>query len=120
MITLKNILKQLLRIFIYFLIYSLILTILYYFNLIDEKVCNYLRFIGFIIILYFNSDNLSRKINKNNFLNGLVIGLSIIFIYIIITLIMRQGITIKSFIYYLLILGVSILGSSRKKKKISK
>lgn len=120
MLAFKNIGKQLLRILIYFLIYSLILTILYYFNIIDEKVCNYLRFIGFIIILYFNSNNLSRKINKNCLLNGLIIGISIVILFIIITFIMGQKIGIKSLIYYLLIMGVAILGSSRKRKKTLK
>lgn len=120
MLTLKNIGNQLIRILIYFLIYSLILTILYYFNIIDEKVCNYLRFIGFIVILYFNSNNLSRKLNKNCLLNGLIIGISIIILFIITTLIMKQDIGIKSFIYYLLILGVSLLGSSRKRKRTLK
>ncbi len=117
MSTLKNLGKQLLRILIYFLIYSLVLTIFYHFNIIDQKITSYLRFIGFIIILFFNSNNLSRKINKNDVLNGLILGGSIILIFIILTLILGYKINIKSLIYYLLILGVSILGSSRKKKK---
>ncbi len=120
MLAFKNVGKQLLKILIYFLIYSLILTVLYYFNMIDEKICNYLRFIGFLLILYFNSNNISRKLNKNCLLNGLIIGISIVVLFIIITLIMKQGIGIKSFIYYLLIIGVSILGSSKKRKKTLK
>ena len=62
---LKRLGKELLRIFIYFTIFSLILSILYYFNIINNNILNYLRIIGFIIILYFNSDKESKR--SNNF-----------------------------------------------------
>lgn len=116
----KNILKQLGKIFIYAVFFNLILTILYYFNIIDSKLCSYIRLIGFIIIIYFNSTTLSRKINNKLFLNGLLLGISIILILFIASLLMGQAINLKLIIYYLLILGVSILGSSRKKKSKKK
>lgn len=117
MFALKDFARQLLKILIYFLLLSIFTTIFYHFNLIDGKICSYLRLIGFIIIIYFNSNNLSRRINANHLVHGLLLGASIIFTFLVITLIMRYKINFKLIIYYLLILLVSILGSSRKKKK---
>lgn len=120
MTIIKTIAKRLLKIFIYTSFYILILTILHHFDLINQKVCDYLRFIGFIVILFFNSNNMSRKINKNNLLNGFLLGLSIIIIFLILTLLMRENINSKTLIYYLLILGVSVLSSNRGKSKKSR
>jgi len=117
MFALKDFSRQLLKILIYFLLLSIFTTIFYHFNIIGDKVCSYLRLIGFIIIIYFNSNNLSRKINANQLLHGLLLGSSIIFIFLIIAIIMHYKINLKLIIYYLIILLVSILGSSRKKKK---
>ena len=114
---LKRLGKELLRIFIYFTIFSLILSILYYFSIINNNILNYLRIIGFIIILYFNSDKESKRSNNFDILNGLLLGISIILIFIIISLLIKYKINTKLIIYYILILLVSLLGSFRKKKK---
>lgn len=112
--------KQLLKILVYFVIFSLILTSLYYFNVIDGKVCSYLRLIILLLILYFGSGSLTRKVDQKNFINGLLLGLSVIAIFLIFALLFKSVPNFRSFIYYLLILGVSILGSARKKKSSSK
>lgn len=117
MFSLKGLARQLLKIFIYFLILSLVTTIFYYFNIIGDKVCNYLRLIGFIVIIYFNSNTLSRKVNANHFIHGALLGISIVFIFLILALIMKYKINFRFIIYYLLIFLVSILGSIKRKRK---
>lgn len=116
MFSFKDFGKQLLRILIYFLIFSLITTVFYYFNVIGDKVCSYVRLIGFIVIIYFNSSTLSRRVNANHFLHGVLLGLSIIFIFFILTLVMKYQFNFRFIIYYLLILLVSILGSAKRRK----
>ena len=118
MIFFKNTLKNLLRILIYFTIFSLVLTIIYYFNLINYSTLNYIRLIGFIIIIYFSKSKDTRRINKNNLLDGLLTGLGIIIIFLIINIITKYKIDIKLILYYLLIIGICILGSFRKKRKL--
>lgn len=117
MFSLKDLARQLVRIFIYFLILSLVTTIFYYFNIIGDKVCNYIRLIGFIVIIYFNSNTLSRKINTNHFIHGVLLGISIVLIFLILALIMKYKINFRFIIYYLLIFLVSILGSTKRKRK---
>ena len=119
MTTIENILKRLLRIILYSLIYILFLTFLHHFNIISQTVCDYLRFIGFILILFFNSNNMSRKMSKNYALNGLFLGLSLLFIFLISNLLLGGGFTTRTILYYLLLLGVSVLSSCRGKSKKS-
>lgn len=120
MFSLKDFIRQLVRILIYFLLLSLVTTIFYYFNFIGDKVCNYIRLIGFILIIYFNSNTLSRRINANHFIHGVLLGLSIVFLFLIIALIMQYKLNFRFIIYYLLIFLVSILGSTKKKRKNGK
>lgn len=114
---LKTVLKSTLKIFIIFFIFSLILSLIYYLGIINTKTFNYIRLISFIIILYFSSNKESKRLNKNNLLNSLLLGISIILIFLLIALITKYNINIKLFLYYLLILGISVLGSLKKKKR---
>ncbi len=117
MFSLRDFIRQLIRILIYFLVLSLITTIFYYFNFIGDKVCNYIRLIGFILIIYFNSNTLSRKINTNHFIHGVLLGISIVALFLILALVMQYKLNFRFMIYYLLIFLVSILGSTKKKRK---
>lgn len=112
----KSTLKELLKIFLILFIYILVLSIFNYFNILGNQTTNYLRIIGFLIILYFNGNSLKIRNSKNNILNSLLLSLSIVLIFFVILLIVRYKISFKLLIYDLLIIGVTLLGSFRKKK----
>lgn len=118
--SLKTFGKYLLKIFLYFILFCLLLTTLYYFDVINGTVCSYLRLIVLLLLIYFQSGSLSRKMDHKNFINGLLVGVSVIAIFLILSLVFRVTPNFRSLIYYLLILGISILGGARKKKSSSK
>ena len=110
----KKYIRRILFIMLEFTIITLFLSLLSYFNLINENIYNYLEFAVIFIILYFNGKNVSRG-GKLDFIEGLKIGLIFMAIFIIFNVIFRNPFNIRQFIYYLLILLTPLLGSIRKK-----
>ncbi len=113
----KKLFKNILYIFIYYLICIFILSILNYFNIIGDKVMYYINFIIFIIIIYFNGSRDSiRKMNDKT-IYSLLIGLIISGLFFVLNIILGYKINFKLFIYLILIILVSLLSSFRKNKK---
>ena len=112
----KNTFKELLKILLISFIYIFILSVLNYFNILSSKTTDYLRIIGFLIILYFNGNTLKMRNSKNNILNSFLLALSVVFVFFIILLITRYKINFRLLIYFILIISVTLLGSFRKKK----
>ncbi len=110
----KKIFRNLLYIFGFYFIFVLILSIFNYIGLISDKLCMYLNFIMFILILYFNGNRECVRKCKNKLFYGVILGLTIDFIFFIISLILHKF-NMRSIIYYLIILLVSILSTYRKK-----
>ena len=105
-------LKALLYTFIPLLIFTIILSILYYFNIMSDKSLNILKLITTVISLLIGGIYIGNKANKKGYLEGLKIGLVIIFLFFIISyLVFDKGIDIKESIYYLMLLASSIIGS---------
>ena len=107
MVSIKNLLKS----FIYFigiiLISTIILTIIDYFSLFNTSI---LKLIIPIISIFISSFILGKKTTKLGYLSGIKLGLLIIIIFIILVLLLDKF-TIKSLIYYLILLLTSTLGS---------
>ena len=105
-------LKALLYIFIPILFFSLILSLLYYFNIISDKSLNILKIITTLISFIIGGIYIGKKSNKKGYLEGLKIGLIIIFLFFTISfLAFDKGMSIKNLIYYLVILATSTTGS---------
>jgi len=105
-------LKALLYIFIPLLIFTSILSILYYFNIISDTTLNILKLITTAISLLIGGIYIGNKANKKGYLEGLKVGLIIIFLLFIISyLAFDKSINIKASIYYLILLAFSIIGS---------
>ena len=94
---------------------TLLLTLLSYLNIISSTIYSYLELISIFIILYLNGRKISRGNNKFSFLDGFKIGLLLLLIFSLCNILLKNVFSIKTFIYYLLIVFTPLLGSIRKK-----
>lgn len=87
-----------------------LITLLYYFNIINDKTYQVLKLIILLSSIFINSFILGTKSKTKGYLEGIKYGVLIISIILIITLITYKLQT-KLLIYYPLILITSTLGS---------
>ncbi len=105
-------LKSFLYIIAPLLILNIIITIFYYFNLINSNVNSYLKLLTMLISLFIGGIYIGSKATKKGWLEGIKIGAVIIVVLFIISyLAFDHGITLKTIIYYFLIMTSSMLGS---------
>ena len=105
-------LKSLLYIFIPLLISNLVLSILYYFNILSNKTLSILNIILVLLSMFIGGLYIGKKSNKKGYLEGIKIGLiAIIILFIISYLAFDKGINIHKIIYYLILLSSSTIGS---------
>ena len=93
-----------------------IITILYYFNLINEKTFSILKLIIILFSIFINSFILGKNTKKKRYIEGIIYGIILITILLLLTIILSK-IKIKLLIFYPLILITSILGSIIGKTK---
>ena len=100
---------------------NLILSILYYNNIISNSLNSYIPLGILLISLLLTGIYLGNKVDQKGYLEGLKLGLGTIIIFILFSLIFKQKLNINSFIYYIIILTISIIGSiigiNKKKKR---
>ena len=92
------------------LILNLISTIFYYFNITSEKLNNILKIINFIIIFLSTGIYIGRRSNKNGWIEGLKVSLSIILFSILLVLLI-PSINFNLILYYIFIILITIVGS---------
>ena len=115
----KNYLKHLILTIIPILVLLFIITIPYYFNLINTNTYNFFKLLIITLSILINSIFLGRKTKNKRYLVGIKFGLLITTILLILTLILSKF-EIKNLIYYLIIIATSTLGSifgGNKKKR---
>ena len=96
---------------IFFVSLTLILTILYYFNIINSNLNNIFKIIIFIITFLLSGIYIGKRSNKKYYLEGLKISFINIILFILISLLLKNNFNIKQFIYYLLIIIITTFGS---------
>ena len=89
---------------------SIILTTLYYFNLIGPITNKFLKIFIPIISIFINSFILGRKTLNKGYLEGFKLSLIFISIFLVSSLI-TKSFSFKLILYYLIIIITSILGS---------
>lgn len=105
-------LKTLIYILIPIIILNIILSLMYYFNMIGNDASNYLKLLIVAISMLIGGIYIGSKTNKKGWLEGLKIGLGIIaLLFIVSYLAFDQGMNIKTIIYYFILLVSSVLGS---------
>jgi putative membrane protein (TIGR04086 family) len=87
-------------------------TILYHFNILGSNIVTYLNIIILAIIIFISSFKLGVRSIKRTWTIGLKFGLILIaFFFIFSFLALNSDMHLKVIIYYLILLGVGILGS---------
>ena len=93
-----------------------LITIFYYFNIINEKTFTILKLILLLFSIFINSFILGKNTKRKDYLEGIIYGSILITILLIITIILSK-VQIKLLIFYPLIVITSILGSTIDKTK---
>ncbi len=105
-------LKTLLYVTIGTFFFNLILTLLYYFNIIGANVNSYLKLIFMAIIMITGGLIIGLKADKKGWLEGIKIGgIVICLMFLVSYLGFDKSLNIKSIIYYVLLILSSMLGS---------
>lgn len=107
---LKRLLKSFLFAAISFLLLTFIFTVLNYFNIINIKIMEVFKIIIPLLSLALGGYIMGKGSEKNGWLEGLKIGLIIVFLILIGNLIFSSKLILKDFIFYILLLMGSMLG----------
>lgn len=117
----KNLLKSLLIFFISILIGSLLITLINYFSILPSNIISILNLILPVTTIFISSYKLGKQSEKKGYIEGLKFGIIIILLFIFLILILDK-LTIKSLLYYLILLLTSTLSSmigiNRKKTNV--
>lgn len=109
---LLNYLKVLLYILIPILILNIIMTSFYFFNIIENSSINYLKLVIVLLSMLIGGIYIGSKASKKGWLEGIKVGLEVIILLFLISYLgFDKGISIKTVVYYFLILTSSMLGS---------
>lgn len=92
------------------LISILLITTLYYFNIISPTIYNILKIIVLLLSIFINSFLLGKKAQNKGYLEGLKIIIPIIIIFSLIT-VFSKSFTLKVLLYYLILIMTSSFGS---------
>jgi len=91
---------------------TLIISIFYYLNILNDGFNNYLLLISSFLSMLVGGIYIGLKSKEKGYIEGLKIGLISIFILMILSIILyKTNINYKNIIYYLILLSSSILGS---------
>ena len=97
---------------------TLLVTIFDYFSLLSIGIINILKLIIPIIGIFISSYRLASRSKKNGYLEGIKMGIIVIFIFVVMILLLDKF-SFRSVIYYVILLITSILsgmlGINRKK-----
>ena len=96
-----------------------VITLLYYFNLIGNQTYQILKLVVLLCNIFVGGFIVGRNSSRLGYLEGIKFGCLLLFMVLIPTIIFSKF-RIRLFIYYLTILGTSVLGGmvgiSKKKK----
>ena len=94
------------------LFFNIILAFLYYFNIISNKSLSILNTILIILSMFIGGLYIGNKTNKRGYLEGIKIGLiAIVLLFIISYLAFDKGLSIKTLVYYFILIVSSTSGS---------
>lgn len=108
--TIINLLKGTILIFILLFISSLIINIIYYFDIINNNLINYLKMFIAILIFFIAGIYIGKKSESKGYLNGLKLSLIIVIITLLLSIIFNNF-KVSKIIYYLIITSCITFGS---------
>lgn len=93
------------------LIVTFIISFLYYFNLLPYQVINVLKMVIIILSFFTGGFLVSKNSRQKGWLKGLKCGGIFLLLMILFRLlILRNGVSLKDFVYYLILLIGSVFG----------
>ena len=108
---LKRLGKVILFTLLSIIILGLLLNTLYYFDIISNNIYNIMKMIIVLTTLFINALILGKNIDKYGILEGLKLGAIFILIMIIINIITNSTFDIRTFIYSIIIILTTSIGS---------
>lgn len=105
----KNYIKTILKYLVIILIYSIIISILYYTELINYKTLRIINYIINILLFSLTGYKIASLERKKGYLQGFLISLILILIFTTISLIISK-INFSTLVYYLSLISSSITG----------
>ena len=105
----KNYIKTILKYLVIILIYSIIISILYYTELINYKTLRIINYIINILLFSLTGYKIASLERKKGYLQGFLISIILILIFTIISLIISK-INFSTLVYYLSLISSSITG----------
>lgn len=113
--------KRSLWTFLSIIISMLILTGLYYFDIISTNIYNYLKLFILLLNIFIQSYILGKNSSKHGYLEGLKFAGIIIVLFLVISLLVKAKMRFRIIMYYSIILISSMFGGmvgiSKKVKK---
>ena len=103
-------LKGLLFFLVPFLVLTLLITILYYFDILNNQIIKYFKIVIVILSCLLGGFIIGRSSNSKGYLNGIKLSGIIIVIFLILNLILG-GFKWYHLVYYLIILVTTTIGS---------
>ena len=102
--------KRLLSFVVWTFIILFILTVLYYFDWINDSTYQILKLITLLLSIFIHSFLLGKTYSKKNYFEIIKFGLLLVLILLIPTLLFKKF-QIKLLLYYVIVLSTSSLGS---------
>ncbi len=116
----KNYFKAIAYTFLYLIVLILLLTMLHYFNIINDSLLDIGKLIAVFISLFIGGFKVSKQELKKGWLAGLKLSLMIIIIFFLLSLCFSFKIGLRTLIYYLIIITSAMMGSIIKINKKDK
>ncbi len=106
----KKYLKSILGAFIIIIVSMFLVALLHYFNIINNFFVNIFKIIVIFGSLFYSGFIMGKGSKKMGYIAGLQSGLIIDLVLIIYNLIVKNGFSIKSIIFYIILLAISTIG----------
>ena len=108
----KNYLKYLSFSLVSILLGLLLISTLYYFDIISSNAVSYIRIFYIMLTIFISSFILGKNTDKNGYLAGTKFGIMHIVLFLLMGLLFfKDGIQLKIILYYSILIFTSILGS---------
>lgn len=93
------------------------LSILYYFNVLSDKIVNYLLWLLMIISMIIGSFKISYQMKYRGIINGLIFFFMFFAIMMLFNLVLKIKLSSSSIIYYIFLLLACVIGAIMGKNK---
>ena len=114
----KTFFKAITNYFLLIIIFSLIINILYYYNVISNNTIKYYKMFSLLIISFITGLYIGHNSHEKGYLSGIIFSMVIVVLNLVVALLTKEF-SLNVIIYYLITIFIitlsSIVGINRKK-----